>query len=165
MAWRIQQVLDRTLLDQSPGVEHADGIGELGDQAHVVADEQYRGMQSLLQAAERLHDLALNDDVKGAGRLVGDDDLGLECRGDGHRRPLALTATELMRVTASQIRLQANLPERARYSLGNVAARDLCRLSVGNDAIGDLVTDTHDRVERVHGRLWDQRHLAHAQLA
>ena len=37
-----QDVVDRPDLDEAAGVHDADEIGELGDQAHVVADQDDR---------------------------------------------------------------------------------------------------------------------------
>ena len=53
--WRgsVQDVVDRAELDQLAGVQDADGVGELGDQAHVVADQDDRRAEPLLDPAER----------------------------------------------------------------------------------------------------------------
>src|ERR1700680_1353367 len=43
-----QDVIHRTLFDQSAGVQDTDRVCELGDQSHVVPDQQHRGVQPLL---------------------------------------------------------------------------------------------------------------------
>ena len=55
-------------------------VGELGDESHVVADQDDGRAELALQLTERLHHLALDDDVEGARRLVGDDDLRVAAR-------------------------------------------------------------------------------------
>ena len=57
------------------GAHHGDALGELGHQAHVVADQDDRGAELVLDLAQGLHHPALDDDIEGAGRFVGDDDL------------------------------------------------------------------------------------------
>ena len=112
---------------------------------------------------KRQHDLALDDHVKGAGRLVGDDDPGLERRRDGHRRALPLAAAQLVRIAVRHTGRQADLGQSRGDALGDTRPRGLALMR--QDAVGDLVADAHDRVQRVHRRLRDQRDLAHAHLA
>ena len=73
---------------------------DVGDDAHVVGDEQHRGAVLLLQFADQLQDLLLRRDVERRGRLVGDQQLGLQDQRHGDHDALALAAGELVRIGA-----------------------------------------------------------------
>ena len=92
-----EDLLDAVDLDDLAGAHHGDAVGELGHQPHVVADQDHRGADIVLDLAQGLHDAALDDDIKGTGRFVGDDDAGAEADGGGDADALLHTAAELVR--------------------------------------------------------------------
>ena len=94
----VEDLVDARELDHAAGVHDDDPVGELGDQAEVVRDEDGRGVRLLLRRPEHLHDLRLDRDVERRRRLVGDEDSRLVR--DRHRdhRALAHPARELVRV-------------------------------------------------------------------
>ena len=55
------------------GVEDDDPVGELGDNPHVVGDEEDGGADALPQPAEQGQDLGLHGDVQGRRRLIGEE--------------------------------------------------------------------------------------------
>jgi hypothetical protein len=57
-----------------------DLVGDLGDDAHVVGDEQHRHVVRDLQALDEIEDRGLGRDVERGRRLVGDQDVGLQAR-------------------------------------------------------------------------------------
>ncbi len=75
-----------------------DVVGDLADDAEVVADEQHAHPALLLEPGEQLEDLALDRDVERGRRLVGDQELRLA--GERHRdhHALLLAARELVRI-------------------------------------------------------------------
>ena len=73
-----EQRRDVGLLDDLALVHDGDPVGEVGDHAHVVRDQHDRGAELVAAAAQQVEDLGLHGDVEGGGRLVGDDDPGLE---------------------------------------------------------------------------------------
>ena len=138
-------------------------VGELGDQAHVVADQHDRRPDALLEPAERLHHLALDDHVEGAGRLVGDDHLGFEHGRDRHHRALLHAAAQLVGVAAGDRRPAGRPAELGRTRASSAFGEALAL--VGDDGVDDLVLDAHHGVERVHRALRHQRDVAQPDLA
>ena len=63
-----------------PGVHHDDPVGELGDEAEVVGDEEGRRVGLALGGSQDLHDLRLDRDVERRRGLVGDEDPRLRSR-------------------------------------------------------------------------------------
>ena len=99
MLRRAEQVADRRILGD-PAILHDDhAVGDLGHQAHVMADQDQAAADPLLHAAQRLHHHPLGDDVECAGRLVGDDQARLQRDGDGNAGALLHSTGELMRIT------------------------------------------------------------------
>ena len=58
-----------------PCAHDDDAVGHLGDDAHVVGDEDDRRAELALQVADQLEDLRLHGDVERGRRLVGDQHL------------------------------------------------------------------------------------------
>ncbi len=80
-------------------VEHDEHVvGDFGDDAEVVRDEDDGHAAVVAELAEDFEDLGLDRDVEGGGRLVGDQQLRVA--GEGHRdhHALLLAAGHLMRV-------------------------------------------------------------------
>ncbi len=65
---------DRTRLDDAAVLHHGHAVGDVGDDAHVVGDEE-DGLAGLRLGEEEVEDARLHGDVEGRGRLVGDEDL------------------------------------------------------------------------------------------
>ena len=60
-------------LDDAAGVHDHDPVGDVGDHAEVVGDEQDRGAEPVAQVAQHVEDAGLHGDVERGGRLVGDE--------------------------------------------------------------------------------------------
>ena len=93
-----EHLLAGALLDQPAVVEHRDPVGEQVDDGEVVADEQRREAEPGLQLGEQLEHPRLHRDVQRGGRLVGDQQLGVQGEGPGEAGALALPAAQLVRV-------------------------------------------------------------------
>ena len=93
-----EDLLDRPGLDDAAAIHDGDAVGDLGDDAEIVGDQDHR--RAGLGLAPRQHGkhLRLHGDVEGGRRFVGDDQL----RPPGHRhgddRALAHAAGELVRI-------------------------------------------------------------------
>ena len=75
----VREQLDRgRLLDQLALVHDRHAVGEVGDDAHVVGDEDDRGAELVTAAAQQVEDLRLHGHVEGRCRFVRDDQLGIE---------------------------------------------------------------------------------------
>ena len=55
-----------------PRVHHDDAVGDAAHEGEVVGDEEDREVALVPQLEEQVHDLGLDRDVEGRGRLVGD---------------------------------------------------------------------------------------------
>jgi hypothetical protein len=59
-------------------MHHEHAVREARNDAKIVRDEHYRGVETPLQILQELEDLRLHGHVEGRRRLVGDEHLGLE---------------------------------------------------------------------------------------
>ena len=73
MARRGKEGVDGCALDAAAGVEHDDPVGEPGDHAEVVGDEQDRRARALADPLEHVEDLGLQRHVERGRRLVHDE--------------------------------------------------------------------------------------------
>ena len=86
----------RARLDDAAAVHDGDVVAEMAHEAQVVADEDVRDAEALLQVEEQVHDLGADRHVERRQRLVEDDDLGILGDGTGDGDALALTARQLV---------------------------------------------------------------------
>ena len=158
-----QDRLDRPLLDEAAGVEDADPVAHLPDHAEVVADEEHRRPELLLQARDQVEHLRLDGRVETGRRLVEDQQRRVVRERHRDHRALLHAAGELMRVAAQH-----------RFRVGDLhlaqhLERQLLRLARGRggaaDAkdLGHLLAHPQGRVERPAGILVDHRELARAE--
>ncbi len=92
MPGRAQYFGGRADFHQDAGLHYRDPIGDLGDHAKVVGDEDDAVAVHVAQPPDQGQDLRLGGDVQRRGRLVGDQDLGVQRQGHGDADPLALAA-------------------------------------------------------------------------
>src|SRR6478736_1296101 len=86
------------LLHDPPGVHHRDAVTGLGDDAHVVGDQQQGGLEVAAQVVEDLHDLGLDQDVESRRRLVRHHERRPQHEGQRDHQPLPHPARELVGV-------------------------------------------------------------------
>ena len=86
MARLDQHPLGRTELDLLAGVGHRDAVAEIARQPDVVGDEDHRDAGILFEILEQVHDLRLHADIERGGRLIEDEQIGVEHErgGDDH---------------------------------------------------------------------------------
>ena len=94
----LQHGIRLAFLDDAAEVHDGDAMADLPDGPEVVADEQHRHVEALLQVHEEVHDLGLDGNVEGADRLVADEKLRRRCQGPCQHRALALATREFVRV-------------------------------------------------------------------
>ena len=141
------------LLDEPPGVEHADAVAHLPDDPEVVADEQHGGAELGLQAGHEVEHLGLDGRVE-AGRRLVEDQQG-RVGGERHRDHDALlhAARELMRIAAHH-RVGVGDLDRASAS----RARSVASLrAAAPEDLGHLLADPDRGVEGGAGVLVDHR--------
>ncbi len=93
----LEQLGAGAALHHPAAIEHDDLVGDVGDHAEIVADEQDRHPELGLQVLHQLEDLGLDGDVQGRGRLVGDQDRGTADQGHRDHGALAQAAGKLER--------------------------------------------------------------------
>ena len=75
-----------TGLDDAAGVHDRDPVGETGDYREIVGDPDERGAGLSAKLFHLVDDLALDRNIEGGGRLVGNDELRpvdeRNCNGD-----------------------------------------------------------------------------------
>ena len=156
-----EHITDVALLDDLAGVHDRHAIGDLRNDAQVVADEDHRHTQPPLQVGQQIDDLGLYGDVEGGGRLIRDEDGGLACQRHGDHRPLLHPTRELVR-----IRIDALLGIGEAYELEHLdgARSRFARVGAPVDAnrFRDLVAHGPDGVEARHRLLEDHRDLVAA---
>ena len=59
-----------------PAVHDEDAVGDVGDDAEVVGDQDHRQAPLAVELLEQAQDLRLDRDVERGGRLVGDQHSG-----------------------------------------------------------------------------------------
>ena len=79
-------------------LHHGHPVGDLGDDAEIVGDEQHARPAPLLQILDQRQDLRLRGDVEGGGRLVGDQESRVEHHRGRDHDALPLAARELVRI-------------------------------------------------------------------
>ena len=161
MARPAQHVLGQAFLDHAAVLHHHHAVGDLGHDAEVMGDEQHAGVAPLAQLLDQFQDLRLRGDVERRGRLVRDEQHGIQHERRRDHDPLALAAGELMRIDVDQaVRLgQAHGLHHLEHAL---APRSVVLIGVDGEHLGDLVADTHHRIERRHRLLEDHRHAVAA---
>ena len=113
-------------------------VGDLGDDAEVVGDQDRRQAALAVEPLEQGEDLRLHGDVERRRRLVGDQHLGLQRERHRDHRPLPHAAGELVRVVVDPPRRvgDADRVEQLDRPLARLA---LARpRAVGADRLGDL---------------------------
>ena len=94
----LEHLVARAELDQLAQAQHRDAVRDLRHHAEIVRDEEHAGAVFLLQFEDQLQDLRLRRDIQRRGRLVGDQQRGLEHQRHRDHDALALAAGELVRV-------------------------------------------------------------------
>ncbi|MDW3214451.1 MAG: hypothetical protein R8G01_10665 [Ilumatobacteraceae bacterium] len=88
----------RTCLDNATGIHHSDSVGESGNHAEVMRDDQDGHLTCRRQLGDQFQDLCLHGDVQRCGRLIGDQQVGLTAQSNRNRHSLTHPAGELVRV-------------------------------------------------------------------
>ena len=91
----LEHVVGRPDLHHPAEVEHHDAVGQVADDAEVVADEQVGHVLALLQVGEQVEDRRLHRHVERGGRLVADHDPGVAGKRAGDRDALFEPARQL----------------------------------------------------------------------
>jgi len=89
--------LHRRDLDRAAGIHHLRPVGELGDDAEIVRDDQHACAGDVAGGLEHVEDLRLHGDVQRGGRLVADQQVRVVGDGDRDDDPLPFPAGQFVR--------------------------------------------------------------------
>jgi hypothetical protein len=98
MRGAVEQLRQRPLLDDPPGIHHRRRITEPRCDRQIVRNEDDAHAALALKAPQQREDLRLQSHVQCAGRLVADQQLGPAGDGNRDRHALAHAAAELERI-------------------------------------------------------------------
>ena len=159
----LQHVCLAAHFHQVAQAQHGHALRHFSHHAKVVRDEEHPGAVLGLQGQDELENLRLRGDVQRGGGLVGNQEHGLQHQGHGDHDALALTATELVRVTRHHA-----LGLGQQHFTHDVQDLDAtffqAQLCVLCQHFIDLVAASHHRVQRRHRLLKNHRHARGAQL-
>ena len=120
----VEDVPLRAALDDPARVHDEDLVGDLGDDAEVVRDQDHGRVELGAQAVEQLEDLRLDRHVERRRRLVGDQDVRVARERHRDHRPLAHAARELVRVVVdARLRRSGSRPARSSSTARRLAPR------------------------------------------
>ncbi len=162
---RVEDLLDRARLDDDAVLHHHDAVGEVGDDAHVVRDEDDRRVEARVQVAQQVEDLGLHGDVERRRRLVRDEQERVARDRLRDHRALALTARELVRVLVERLLRGRHLDEAEQLDRLLLRHRGRHPAVVRTQRLHDLEADRVHRVQRRHRLLEDRSDLVAAQRA
>ena len=159
-----ENLCHRTLLDNTPLVHDGNRIGNSFDHGQVMGDQQDAHLVFSLNVHEQVQDLALNGDIKGGGRLIGNQQLWPAGQGHGNHDPLPLAAGELMRVGVHPV---FRFPDAAAAEQPQPLVPCLVpgHLAMQKQWFQQLVTDGIHRIERGHGLLKDHGNIIAPDMA
>ena len=104
-----EDLFDGCEFDDLAGVHYADAVGELRHESHVVADEDYGGADLGSDVFEGFHDLALDYDIQGTSRFVGEDQARLVGNRHGDGDALLHSTAEFVREQVQDATVQSDL--------------------------------------------------------
>ncbi len=152
----VEDVPQRAALHDRAVVGDHHLLGDVGDDAQVVGDDQHRHVQLGLQVLDDFQDLRLDGDVQRGARFVGDQQGGAAHQRHGDHRPLAHAAGKLVRVFADPLCRFGN-SDGIQKVAGRIYRLGFGEILVQTQAFGDLPADGVDRIERCHRVLEDHR--------
>ena len=159
-----EQRLGTRVLDDAAGVHDRYLVGELGDDAQIVRDQDDRRACFLAQHAHQVEDLRLDGHVERGGRLVGDKKVGLASERHRDHDPLTHAAGEPVRIV-----VEAPFGRWDVHAAQHLDRSFLCsrarQRAMAQYAFGDLFADSERGVERSHRLLEDHRQSVTAKLA
>ena len=100
MARVVEDAVDRPLLDDAAGVEHADAVAHARDHVEVVRDEEDARAELGAQRGDEVEHLRLDGRVEARRRLVEDEQRRVLGERHGDHHALLHAARELVRVAA-----------------------------------------------------------------
>lgn len=158
MARPVEDLLDRTRLDDPAEIHHGDPVGEMAHHGQVVRDEHIRQSQLVPQITQQVEHLRLHRQVQRGDRFVAHDDVGFQGQGAGDPDPLPLPAGELLRIAVRVGRTQPHQLQQLAHAGRTLPGGH--EAVVGAPGLADQIRRGHPGVERAERVLEDHLHLA-----
>ena len=160
----LEQRVDAALFDHAAAVHDDDAVGDFGDDAQVVGDEQDAHADIAPQLVEQGENLRLDRDVERRGRLVGDQQRRIARERQRDHDPLPHPAGQLMRIFIEPLFRRGDFDElqhfqRSLHRSGAVQAE------VQRHGFRDLIADREYGIQARHRLLKDHRNIAAAELS
>ncbi len=143
-------------LDQPAHLHDGDAVGDFGDDAEIMGDEDDAGVVPGAKLQHQLEDLCLGGDIERGGRFVGDQHGRIKGKGGGDHHALALAAGKLVRIGMEDL-LRIGELHFAEEVDDLLADFGPTQRRVDAERLGYLFTDPEDRVERGGRLLEDHR--------
>ena len=119
---------------------------DVANHGEVVGDDDIAQGQGRLQRIHEVQDVALHRDVEPGGRLVGDDELGVQREGTRHGDAAGLPARQLVREAVDEAGRE---PDEGQQLL-RLAATAVERDAVDHERLGQQRADLQPRTEGGH---------------
>ena len=157
----LEDVVDRTGLDDLAVLHDDDAVGDLGHHAEVMRDEQHARTAPLLQLADQDEDLLLRGDVERRRRFVGNEQGGIEGQRRGDHHALTLSAGDLVGVDVVELRWIGQMCRGHHFQHAGAACGGI-HVRVDAQHLVDLRAAGLHGIERGHRLLEDHRHAGAA---
>ena len=158
------QGVDRAPFHHPSLIENDDFLGQVGDDAEVVRDDEHGHVELGLEVLDQRQDLGLDRDVERRRRLIGDQERRPADERHRDHGPLPQAAGQLERVILQRARGVGKADE-AQHFLGLGHALLAGDAMVKEEGLADLVADRVQRRQRHHRLLKDHGDVAAADPA
>ena len=147
-----------TLLHDSPGIHDGNLVTNLGNNAHVVGDEDDCSASAFLKILGQVENLSLDRHVQSRRGFVGDEELRLTEKCHRDHDTLFHPSGQLVRV-GSEALLGIRDPDRSEHLRGALARLRSSQSETELQHLPHLSLDREHRVQRGHRILEDHRDL------
>ena len=159
-----EERIDRGTLDSSACIHDHDVVGNAGNDAEVVGDDDDSGARLLLGDLEDIQDLGLDRHIESRRRLVGDDDLRIVRDCDSNDDTLAHATGELVRIRIETVLRIGDADKREELDAALVHVLLAHLRVVDEKGLCELVADGEHRRESAQRVLEDHGDPRSAQL-
>jgi hypothetical protein len=133
------------LLDEFSFEHNQNTIGEIGDDAEVVGDEEDGHTELIAEIAKEIENLGLDGDIKGGGGFIGNEEFGLAGQSHSDHGALLHSARKLVRIVVRAEFGITDADEFEETSDFGGGARKFGLMEA--EGFGDLEADGEDGVE------------------
>ena len=159
-----KQVLDGGLFHHLPAIHDHHTVGDGGNHAKVMGDPDDRHAQLLAQLFDQFQNLRLNGHIKGGGRFIGNQHIGVARQRNRDHHALAHTAGKLMGIVVDPGRGIGNTNQFQQFGGADAGLR-AGQAHVADQRLHDLIADGEHRVQAGHRVLKDETDPRAAHIA